>query len=607
MHRGNARPRFSRGGPHGSRMGDGEKAKDFKKSIKRIILYTKKYLPFIVIALLFSTIATVLRVINPAYLSQITDLISEGLKTGIDLVAINKIGVFLVVIYLVVVILNVSQSMIMVSVNQNVAKKFRNDLSNKINVLPLKYFDNNSYGDILSRISNDVDTVSQVLAQSLSTLLVAAMMFFGTLIIMFATNWIMALSAIFSAFIGFSLIVLITSKSQKFFIRQQELLGEINGNIEENYSGQLIVKISNAIDSTKEEFDKLNKDLYNAAWKGQFAAGIMMPIMGFIGNLSYVVVCIIGAILVINGNIGFGTIIAFMVYIRMFTQPLAQFAQVVANMQSAVAAGERIFEFLDEPELEDESHIKQVLTNVKGDIEFENLKFSYEEGKPIIKDFSAKIKAGQKVAIVGPTGAGKTTLVNLLMRFYEINGGNIKIDGVPISDLSRDNVQSMFGMVLQDTWLFEGTIRENIVFNTQNVSDDEIERVCKLVGLHHFVKTLPKGLETVLDDNTSLSSGQKQLITIARAMIENAPMLILDEATSSIDTRSEILIQKAMDNLTKGRTSFVIAHRLSTIKNADLILVLKDGDIIQSGTHESLLKEGGFYAELYNSQFEKVS
>ncbi|NMD37471.1 MAG: ABC transporter ATP-binding protein [Christensenellaceae bacterium] len=588
-------------------MGDGEKAKDFKKSIKRIILYTKKYLPFIVIALLFSTIATVLRVINPAYLSQITDLISEGLKTGIDLVAINKIGVFLVVIYLVVVILNVSQSMIMVSVNQNVAKKFRNDLSNKINVLPLKYFDNNSYGDILSRISNDVDTVSQVLAQSLSTLLVAAMMFFGTLIIMFATNWIMALSAIFSAFIGFSLIVLITSKSQKFFIRQQELLGEINGNIEENYSGQLIVKISNAIDSTKEEFDKLNKDLYNAAWKGQFAAGIMMPIMGFIGNLSYVVVCIIGAILVINGNIGFGTIIAFMVYIRMFTQPLAQFAQVVANMQSAVAAGERIFEFLDEPELEDESHIKQVLTNVKGDIEFENLKFSYEEGKPIIKDFSAKIKAGQKVAIVGPTGAGKTTLVNLLMRFYEINGGNIKIDGVPISDLSRDNVQSMFGMVLQDTWLFEGTIRENIVFNTQNVSDDEIERVCKLVGLHHFVKTLPKGLETVLDVNTSLSSGQKQLITIARAMIENAPMLILDEATSSIDTRSEILIQKAMDNLTKGRTSFVIAHRLSTIKNADLILVLKDGDIIQSGTHESLLKEGGFYAELYNSQFEKVS
>ena len=460
---------------------------------------------------------------------------------------------------------------------------------------------------MLSRVTNDVDTIGQSLNNSIGSFVSSVTLFLGALIMMFVTNWLMALSAIAASLIGFVLMTVIMSRSHKYFFAQQKELGAIDGHIEEMYSGHLVVKAYNGEEAAEKTFDDINHRLYESAWKSQFFSGLMMPIMNFVGNFGYVVVCVLGAVLAANGSISFGVIVSFMVYIRLFTQPLSQLAQVFTSLQSTMAASERVFEFLDEKEMEDESGKTKKLENARGDVEFRHVKFGYLPEKTIIHDFSAKASAGEKIAIVGPTGAGKTTIVNLLMRFYEVNGGEILIDGVPIRELTRENVHDLFCMVLQDTWIFEGTLRENLVYSKEGVTDQELDRVCRAVGLEHYIKTLPEKYDTVLNEQASLSAGQRQLVTIARAMIENAPLLILDEATSSVDTKTELLVQKAMDTLTEGRTSFVIAHRLSTIKNADLILVLKDGDIIESGNHDELLAKNGFYAELYNSQFENAS
>ena len=502
---------------------------------------------------------------------------------------------------------NYIQGFMMATVTQRITKKMRTDISLKINKVPLKYFDSTSYGNVLSRVTNDVDTIGQTLNNSLGMLVSSVATLIGAIIMMFYTNWIMAITGIMATMIGFLLMTLIMKHSQKYFGAQQKELGLINGHIEEVYAGHNVVKVYNGEKEAKEVFRDSNKRLYENAWKSQFMSGLMMPVMQFIGNFGYVAICVVGAVLVTYDMITIGIIVAFMVYIRLFTQPLSQLAQAATNLQSTAAASERVFEFLAEEELEDESEKSVKLQDVKGDVEFKNVQFGYNEDQLIIKNFNVKVKAGQKIAIVGPTGAGKTTLVNLLMRFYELNSGEIYIDGTPISQLTRENVHDLFCMVLQDTWLFEGTIRENIIFSKENVTDDEVETACKAVGLHHFIQTLPHGYDTVLNDKANLSAGQKQLITIARAMIDHASLLILDEATSSVDTRTELLIQQAMDQLTVGKTSFVIAHRLSTIRNADLILVMKDGDIIETGNHEELLAKGGFYADLYNSQFEEVS
>lgn len=530
---------------------------------------------------------------------------TEG-KVNLD--SIFRLAIFLVILYIAAYFANFFQGFIMATVNQRVSQNLRSAISNKINKLSLKYFDSTSYGEVLSRVTNDVDTIGQALNNSVSTLVGAFALFIGSLIMMFVTNWIMALSGVIATIIGFALMILIISKSQKYFIEQQAVLGEVNGLVEEAYSGQEIIKAYNAEEETEEIFNKENSRLYKSAWKSQFYSGLMQPLMNFIGNFGYVVVCVVGAVLVYYKMIDFAVIVAIMIYIRLFTQPLAQMAQGVTNLQSAAAASERVHEFLEQVELKDESNLTQHIDTkaVKGNVEFKHVKFGYVPEKIIIKDFSAKIKAGQKVAIVGPTGAGKTTLVNLLMKFYDVTDGDILIDGIPIKELTRENVHDIFGMVLQDTWLFQGSIKDNIRYSKDDVTDEQIINACKECGIDHFVKTLPNGYDTILDDNTNISAGQKQLLTIARAMVENAPMLILDEATSSVDTRTEILIQQAMDKLTKNRTSFVIAHRLSTIKNSDIILVMKDGDIIETGNHEELLKKNGFYAELYNSQFEEV-
>ncbi len=589
-------------GPGSGMMG--EKPKDFKSTWGKLIGYSKKHLPFIVLAFTLSIIGTIITVSNPDKLSQITDLITEGIVTGINIERINKIGILLASLYIISFIFSYLQGFIMATVTQRITNKLRSDISKKINRLPLKYFDKTTFGDVLSRVTNDVDTIGQTLNQSVGTLVSGTTLFLGSLIMMLKTNVIMALTAVLSTIVGFTLMILIISRSQKYFKEQQNALGAINGHIEEVYSGHSLVKVYNAQEEVNKEFSKINERLRESVCKSQFISGLMMPLMSFVGNLGYVCVCIAGAILVFNDKISFGVIVAFMIYIRLFTQPLTQFAQAATSLQSTAAASERVFKFLDEEEMEDESYKEVALDSAKGDVEFENVKFGYSEDKLIIKDFTAKFKAGQKIAIVGPTGAGKTTLVNLLMRFYEVNSGQIKIDGVATKDLTRDNVHDLFCMVLQDTWLFEGTIKENIVYNKKNISDATVIAACKAVGLDHFIHTLPNGYDTVLNEKTSLSQGQKQLITIARAMVENAPLLILDEATSSVDTRTEILIQEAMDKLMVGRTSFVIAHRLSTIKNADMILVMKDGDIIESGNHEELLNKKGFYAELYNSQFD---
>lgn len=527
-------------------------------------------------------------------------------KPKIDMDLVYKYVFFLASLYIISAIFSYIQNFSMTTVSNHFAKKLRSSISTKINKLPLKFFDTHETGDILSRVTNDVDTISQNLNQSLASLVSSITLFIGSVVMMFVTNWIMALTAILSSLIGFSLMFLILGKSQKYFTEKQEQLGELNGYIEEIYSGHNVVKAYNGGASSIHHFQTLNEKLYNSNRKSNFLSGLMQPIMGFIGNFGYVAVCIVGALLVINNQISFGVIVAFIIYVRLFTNPLTQIAQAMTYLQSTAAASERVFEFLDEKEMTDEKDVKKHLdkSKVKGEIEFKHVKFSYDNTREIIKDFSVHVKPGEKVAIVGPTGAGKTTMVNLLMKFYEINDGDILIDGVSIHDLSRENIHELFCMVLQDTWLFEGTILDNIKFNKENVTEEEIWNSCKTVGVDHFIKTLPGGLHSEIGDTDTVSGGEKQLLTIARGMLEDAPFLILDEATSNVDTRTEELVQQAMDKLTEGKTSFIIAHRLSTIKNADIILVMKDGNIIETGNHEELIAQNGFYADLYNSQFE---
>lgn len=602
--------RNNRGGMRGPGMGrrPAEKSKDFKGTWMKIIRYCKRYLAVIVVALICAGAGTILTILGPDKLSDLTKVITEGIATGIDMERVKSIGLTLVVFYVGSAILSFGQQFIMATVTQNVTKQLRSDISVKINRLPMAYYNKTSTGDVLSRVTNDVDMISQSMNQSIGNLVSAVALFFGSLIMMFKTNVIMTLTAVIATMIGFGLMSLITSHSQKYFSRQQANLGALNGHIEEIYSGHTVVKAYNGEKNAKKVFDELNNNLRDSAFKAQSLSGLMQPLMAFIGNFGYVAVCVMGAVLTMKGYIGFEVIVAFMMYIRLFTQPLAQIAQATQSLQSAAAAGERVFAFLGAEEMSDESDKTEKLGKAEGYVDFEHVKFGYEDtDKIIIHDFSAKAKPGQKIAIVGPTGAGKTTLVNLLMRFHEIQSGDIKIDGISTRDMKREEVRSQFCMVLQDTWLFEGTVRENLVYNTENVSEEKIEAACKAVGLDHFIRTLPHGYDTILNDQVSLSQGQKQQLTIARAMIADKPMLILDEATSSVDTRTELQIQKAMDALMQNRTSFVIAHRLSTIKNADLILVLKDGDIIESGNHEELLAKGGFYADLYNSQFDQAS
>ena len=643
-----------------------DKANDFRGAMKKLIHYLNKFHTLIIIAFVLAAVSSILSIIAPDHLSNLTDIISDGLTPNIsettineimssdtisfedkqefmsimsgisedsssseifaaidtmpesvqeivepkmDFTAIKNIALFLAIIYIASAIFSFFGHYIMATVSNNFAKDLRSKIITKINKLPLRYFDRNSTGDILSRITNDVDTVAQTMSQSIGSLVGAITLLIGSVIMMFVTNWIMAICAIVSSLLGFSIMAIILKRSQKYFIQRQVELGNMNGHIEEIYSGHNVVKVYNGKKDADEKFDKLNEKVFDAIRKSQFLSGLMQPIMAFIGNFSYVVVCVVGALLAMNGYITFGVIVAFIVYVRLFTNPLSQIAQAMTSLQSAAAASERIFEFIEAEEMSDESALTKHLDRdkVKGNITFDHVKFGYDSDRIIIKDFSAKVKPGEKIAIVGPTGAGKTTMVNLLMKFYEINSGDIKIDGVSINELTRENVHDLFTMVLQDTWVFNGTVRENIVYNRENVSDYELKQVCKVVGVDHFIKSLPNSYDTVIEDNDSISSGQKQLMTIARGMLDNAPFLILDEATSNVDTRTEELVQKAMDKLMEGRTSFIIAHRLSTIKNADLILVMNEGNIIEQGSHDELMKQNGFYASLYNSQFEKVS
>mgnify|MGYP000755197351 FL=1 len=590
----------------GVNMGSKEKSKDFKETWLKLLKYCRKYWIVMVMAIISAIFGTILTLIGPDRLSELTDLITNGIMTGIDMTRIGKIGLTLVGFYVTSAFFSLFQGFVMATVTHWVTKNLRRDISRKINRLPISFYNHTSTGDILSRVTNDIDMIGQSLNQSVGTLVSSVTLLAGSLIMMLKTNLIMTFTAVLATVIGFALMLVIMSKSQKYFARQQKHLGEINGYVEEIYTGHTIVKAYNGEVKAKEAFTRQNNNLRNSGFKAQCLSGLMMPIMSFIGNFGYVAVCIIGAALAMSGDISFGVIVAFMMYIRYFTQPLSQLAQAAQSLQSAAAAGERVFEFLEAQEMADESHKVKRLSKAKGGVEFRHVHFGYDSNKIIINDFSARAEPGQKIAIVGPTGAGKTTIINLLMRFYEVDRGEIRIDNIPTKDLRREDVHGQFCMVLQDTWLFEGTVRENLVYNTKNISNQIIEEACKAVGLDHFIRTLPYGYDTVLNDQVNLSQGQKQQLTIARAMIADKPMLILDEATSSVDTRTELQIQKAMDELMEGRTSFVIAHRLSTIKNADLILVMKDGDIIESGNHEDLLSRGGFYAELYNSQFDKA-
>lgn len=583
--------------------------KNMLASLGKAFQYMKKSIPVILIALILAAIAAVLTIIGPDKIGEMTTLMQQGLFGEIDLPAIAELGVFLVVIYVASALFNYIVHFIMATVTLKAAKRMRNDIASKINRVPMSYFNTTSQGDVLSRITNDVMTLQQGLTNSMPGIISAIAQFVGCLIMMFVTEWRLAFCVIGVTFIGMIALMMIMARSQKYFVAKQECLGKLNGFVEEMYSGHQVVRLSRAEKGIHNRFDKLNVAVYNANWKSQFLSGMMMPLMNVIGNTGYVAVCVVGAMLAINGTIPFGVIVSFILYVRLFTAPLTQIAQGMTNMQTASASARRIFDFLESEELSDESGKTAELKTANGAVEFKNVRFSYPDNpdKIIIKNFSATVKPGQKVAIVGPTGAGKTTMVNLLMRFFEINSGLISIDGVPVSDLKRENLHELFSMVLQDTWLFEGTVRENLVYNMENVLDEDLERVCKACGIQRFVHSLPNGFDTVLSESTSISVGQKQLLTIARAMLQNAPMLILDEATSSVDTRTEAIIQRAMDELTKGRTSFVIAHRLSTIKNADLILVMKDGDVIESGNHDELMAQGGFYSDLYNSQFERTA
>ena len=608
--------------PRGMGRGRGpvEKPLNFGGAMKKLVRFCRRYIPVIVVSLILGAAGTICQIIGPDKLKDMTNEITKGLPAivhgkpvmnSIDMDAVSRIGWTLVALYVGYAVLCYVQSWLMANVTQRTAQQLREAISVKINKLPLKYFDNTSYGDVLSRITNDVDAIGQTLGQSLGSLITSITLFFGALIMMFYNNVIMTLCAIGSALFGLIIMGLIMKVSQKYFAQQQIALGDVNGHVEEMYSGHTVVKAYCGEEDSIARFEKYNNDLYVSGWKSQFLSGLMMPLMNFIGNFGYVVVCVVGAALAMDGKIEFGVIVAFMMYIRLFTQPLSQFAQAFQNLQRCAAASERVFGFLDEPELADESDKKALLgvgvdgkpQQVRGDVEFSHVRFGYNPGRTIINDFSASVKSGQKIAVVGPTGAGKTTMVNLLMRFYEISGGSISIDGVDTKSVPRWNVHDQFSMVLQDTWVFHGTVRENIAYSKPGVTDEQIINACKAVGLHHYIMSLPNGYDTVLDDRTSLSQGQKQLLTIARAMVEDAPILILDEATSSVDTRTEELIQKAMDALTVGRTSFVIAHRLSTIRDADMILVMNGGDIVERGTHEELLAKSGFYADIYNSQF----
>ena len=606
-------------GPMGGRRAV-EEPHDFGKVMGKLVNYCRNYLPVIIIALILGAAGTVCQIVGPDKLKDMTNEIVKGLPAivngrpvmnSVDFGTVGHIAWTLVALYVGYAVLGYVQSWMMANVTQRTAQRLRESISVKINKLPLKYFDKVSYGDVLSRITNDVDAIGQTLGQSLGSLITSVTLFVGALVMMFYNNVIMTLCAIGASLIGLIIMMAIMKSSQKYFARQQMALGDVNGHVEEMYAGHLIVKAYNGEADSIRRFEKYNSDLYESGWKSQFLSGLMMPLMNFVGNFGYVVVCVVGAALALDGQIEFGVIVAFMMYIRLFTQPLSQFAQAFQNLQRCAAASERVFGFLEEPELSDETG-KQTLLGVgadgkprpvRGDVEFSHVRFGYDADKTIINDFSASVKAGQKVAIVGPTGAGKTTMVNLLMRFYEISGGTISIDGIDTKSVPRWNVHDQFSMVLQDTWVFRGTVRENIAYSKKDVTDEQIVAACKAVGLHHYIMSLPNGYDTVLDDKASLSQGQRQLLTIARAMVEDAPILILDEATSSVDTRTEELIQKAMDALTVGRTSFVIAHRLSTIRDADMILVMNGGDIVERGTHEELLAKGGFYADIYNSQF----
>lgn len=596
-------------GPQRNMYATKEKA-DFK-ALGKLLKYCKTYVVAIIVALIFAMIAAITSIIGPNKINDLMDVIESGIKSidGIHMPDFLKICYFLISIYILGAIVNYGQQFIMADVTQKTSKRLRSDINKKNNQLPLSYFDTTTRGDILSRITNDVDTISQTLSSTISNLVNAITLFIGVIIMMFLVNWVLALVTITSSVIGFLLIFLILSFSQKYFNKRQKNLGDMNGHIEEIYSNHHVVKSYNGENKAIEQFNVINNELYRNNYKSQFLSGLMQPIMNFSGNLSYASIFIVGVFLILNGNpnVGFGTIISFTIYARLFSQPLSTFAQSLTSIQQALAASKRVFEMLEAPNLEDESKKDKKLEEVKGDVEFRNVQFGYNDNNIIIKNFSIKLKSGQKVAIVGPTGAGKTTIVNLLMRFYEVTSGDILIDGVSIKDMKREEVHNLFDMILQDTWLFHGTVRENLVYNKENVTEETLDKVCKAVGLHHFIQTLPNGYDTILDDSINISEGQKQQLTIARAMIKDAPLLILDEATSSVDTRTEIVIQNAMDQLTIGRTSFVIAHRLSTIKNANIILVMNKGDIIEQGTHEQLLAKKGFYAELYNSQFEIVS
>ena len=639
-----------------------ETSKNFGASMKRLFKSLDKWKYLFVTALFIAMISAILALISPNKLSDLTNIITDGIKPNIsesvikdimkdenislqdkqkfnellensknknekelinefdklpksiynivkpkiNIKKVKKTAMLLGSLYVISALLSYIETLIMTVISNNFSKKLRTNISKKINTLPLKYFDSHETGDVLSRVTNDVDTINQNMNNSLSTLVTSITLFIGSIIMMFITNGTMALTAILSSLIGFIFMGLILKNSQKYFVQRQKELGDLNGYIEEIYSGHNVVKAYNGEKESIKDFNKLNSKLYNSNRKSAFYSGLMQPIMMFVGNFGYVAVCIVGAMLAMKGNITFGIIVAFMVYVRLFTNPLSQIAQSMTNLQSVAAASERVFEFLDEKEMTNEKHLDGKLDKekVKGKIEFKNVKFGYDENKTIIKDFNVLVKPGEKVAIVGPTGAGKTTLVNLLMKFYEIKSGDILIDDVSIHDLTRENIHDLFIMVLQDTWLFNGTIKENLKFNSKNISEDEILEACKFIGIEHFIKTLPGGLDSIVSDNDSISGGQKQLLTITRGLIKNAPFLILDEATSNVDTRTEELVQIAMDKLTHGRTSFIIAHRLSTIKNADLILVMNEGNIIEQGTHDELMKKNGFYADLYNSQFK---